>query len=84
MKPFTFQQGTGAWEAGTAPSLVHAYVPVDLGANPDLADLVHGIRTATKDDPLTHVGDEWFHITLFINRWRRKAQVKRITWSLAC
>ncbi|KPI02967.1 hypothetical protein OK074_5117 [Actinobacteria bacterium OK074] len=65
MKPFTFQQGTGTWEAGTAPSLVHAYVPVDLGANPELADLVRGIRTTTKDDPLTHVGDEWFHITLY-------------------
>jgi hypothetical protein len=65
MKPFMFQQGTSAWEAGTAPSLVHAYVPVDLRANPELADLVRGIRTATKDDPLTHVGDAWFHITLY-------------------
>jgi hypothetical protein len=41
MKPFMFQQGKDAWEAGTAPSLVHAYVPVDLSANPELADLVH-------------------------------------------
>lgn len=45
---------------------------------------IRGVRAATADDPLTHVGDEWLHITLFINRWRRKAQVKRITWSLAC
>ncbi|WP_435598199.1 2'-5' RNA ligase family protein [Streptomyces anulatus] len=65
MKPFTFQQGKDAWEAGTAPSLVHAYIPVVLGRNPELSELVHGIRSATKDDPLTHVGDQWFHITLY-------------------
>jgi hypothetical protein len=34
-------------------------------ANSELAELVRGIRAATKDDPLTQVGDEWFHITLY-------------------
>ncbi|MFD7861334.1 2'-5' RNA ligase family protein [Streptomyces sp. NPDC059783] len=65
MKPFTFQQGKGLWEAGRTPSLLHAYVTVDLGHNPELADLIRGVRNATQDDPLTHVGDEWFHITLY-------------------
>ncbi|MGA4846557.1 protein-L-isoaspartate O-methyltransferase family protein [Streptomyces sp. G5(2025)] len=65
MKPFTFQQGKDTWQAGTAPSLVHAYAPVDLGSSPGLADLVRGVRVATKGDPLTHIGDEWFHITLY-------------------
>jgi hypothetical protein len=65
MKPFTFQQGKGLWEAGRAPSLLHAYCTVDLGRNPELAELVRGVRDATQDDPLTHVGDEWFHITLY-------------------
>ncbi|MFD5111766.1 hypothetical protein ACFWNG_05530 [Streptomyces sp. NPDC058391] len=64
MKPFTFQQGKDLWEEGKTPSLAHAYVPVDLGRNPELAELVHGIRAATKADPITHVGDEWLHITL--------------------
>ncbi|WP_274036233.1 2'-5' RNA ligase family protein [Streptomyces sp. MMBL 11-1] len=65
MKPFTFQQGKDLWEAGRTPSLLHAYVTVDLGQNPELAELIRGVRNATKDDPLTHVGDEWFHITLY-------------------
>jgi hypothetical protein len=65
MKPFTFQQGQGLWEAGKAPSLLHAYVTVDLGRHPELAELIHGVRAATQGDPLTHVGDEWFHITLY-------------------
>lgn len=26
---------------------------------------IQGVREATKDDPLTHVGDEWFHVTLY-------------------
>ncbi|WP_414169133.1 hypothetical protein ACMATS_25020 [Streptoverticillium reticulum] len=65
MKPFTFQQGNDLWEEGKAPSLAHAYVSVDLGRNPELAELVHGIRAATQADPLTHVGDDWFHITLY-------------------
>lgn len=65
MKPFTFQQGKGLWEAGRTPSLLHAYVTVDLGRNPELAELIRGVRSATQDDPLTHVGDEWFHITLY-------------------
>lgn len=64
--------------------MLHAYVTVDLGRNPALAELVRGVRAATQDDPLTHIGDEWFHITLFINRWHRKAQVTRLTWSLGC
>lgn len=62
MKPFVFQQGRGSWAMG---SLLHAYVTVDLGRNPELADLVHGVRAATADDPLTHVGDQWLHITLY-------------------
>lgn len=65
MKPYTFQQGKGLWEAGGTPSLLHAYVTVDLGRNPEFAELVRGVRNATQDDPLTHVGDEWFHITLY-------------------
>ncbi|MGW1736566.1 hypothetical protein [Streptomyces sp. NPDC001999] len=68
----------------TMPSLVHAYVPVDLRANPELAEFVRGIQAATKDDQLTHVGDEWFHITLFINRSCEESQMRRLTWSLAC
>ncbi|HWU07012.1 MAG TPA: hypothetical protein VN520_11620 [Streptomyces sp.] len=62
MKPFVFQQGQNSWEKG---SLLHAYVTVDLGRNPELADLVRGVRAATADDPLTHVGDQWLHITLY-------------------
>lgn len=65
MKPFTFQQGKDQWEQARASSLAHAYVPVDLGQNPELAELVHGVRAATKDDPIAHVGDEWLHITLY-------------------
>lgn len=65
MKPFTFRQGQDLWEAGKAPSLLHAYVTVDLGRHPELAELISGVRAATKDDPLTHVGDRWFHITLY-------------------
>ncbi|WP_327416410.1 2'-5' RNA ligase family protein [Streptomyces sp. NBC_01233] len=64
MKPFVFRQGQGAWGAGT-PSLLHAYVAVDLGHHPELFELVRGIRAATNNDPLTHVGDRWFHITLY-------------------
>lgn len=26
---------------------------------------IRGVRNATQGDPLTHVGDEWFHITLY-------------------
>lgn len=65
MKSFTFQWGTEPWKEGTAPSLLHVYVPVALGRNPELAELVHGVRAATKGDPLTHVGDEWLHITIY-------------------
>ncbi|MEV1011757.1 hypothetical protein [Streptomyces sp. NPDC049881] len=65
MKPFTFRQGLDLWEAGNTPSLLHAYVTVDLGRHPELAELIRGVRAATKDDPLAHVGDEWFHITLY-------------------
>lgn len=62
MKPFVFQQGQDSWVKG---SLLHVYVTVDLGRNPELADLVRGVRAATAGDPLTHVGDEWLHITLY-------------------
>ncbi|MFD4258660.1 2'-5' RNA ligase family protein [Streptomyces sp. NPDC058534] len=63
MKPFTFQHGQNLW--GNGLSLLHAYVTVDLGRHPELTELIHGVRTATKDDPLTHIRDEWFHITLY-------------------
>ncbi|MGW7210039.1 hypothetical protein [Streptomyces sp. NPDC054837] len=65
MKPFTFQQGKDHWKAESTPSLLHAYVAVDLGRQPELSELIRGVREATRDDPLTHVGDEWFHITLY-------------------
>ena len=44
---------------------MHAYVAVNLGHHPELFELVRGVRAATRDDPLTHVGDDWFHITLY-------------------
>jgi len=62
MRPFVYQQGQDTWDAG---SLVHAYVAVDLRHHPELFELVRGVRAATRDDPLTHVGDDWFHITLY-------------------
>ncbi|MEV0471884.1 2'-5' RNA ligase family protein [Streptomyces prunicolor] len=65
MKPFTFQQGKDRWHAESTPSLLHVYVAVDLERQPELAELIRGVREATRDDPLTHVGDEWFHITLY-------------------
>ncbi|WP_439681563.1 2'-5' RNA ligase family protein [Embleya sp. MST-111070] len=65
MKPFSFRQGQDLWEAGNTPSLLHAYITVDLGSHPELAELISGVRAATKDDPLAHVGDQWFHITLY-------------------
>ncbi|WP_030017928.1 2'-5' RNA ligase family protein [Streptomyces monomycini] len=65
MKPIAFRQGQDLWAEGDTPSLLHAYIVVDLGRYPDLADLIRGVRTATKDDPLAHVGDPWFHITLY-------------------
>jgi len=30
-----------------------------------LRTYIRGVREATRHDPLTHVGDEWFHITLY-------------------
>lgn len=63
MKPFTFRHGQDLW--GKDLSLLHAYVTVDLGQNPELGELIRGIRAATAGDPLAHVGDEWFHITLY-------------------
>lgn len=30
-----------------------------------LGPYIRGVRAATKDDPLTHVGDDWFHMTLY-------------------
>ncbi|MER7986482.1 2'-5' RNA ligase family protein [Streptomyces noursei] len=65
MKPFTFQQGKDHWKAESTPSLLHAYVAVELGRQPELSELIRGVREATRDDPLIHVGDEWFHITLY-------------------
>ncbi|MFJ6898232.1 2'-5' RNA ligase family protein [Streptomyces hokutonensis] len=65
MKPFTFQQGKDSWNAESTTSLLHAYVAVDLERQPELSELIRGVREATRDDPLTHVGDEWFHITLY-------------------
>lgn len=62
MKPFTFMYGQRPWPPGL--TLLHIYVVVDLGANPELAALIKGCRDATRDYPLSHVGDDWFHITM--------------------
>lgn len=64
MKPFVFQQGQDTWGAGT-PSLLHAYVAVDLDHHSELLELIRGIRAATEGDPLAHGGDRWLHITLY-------------------
>jgi hypothetical protein len=63
MKPFIFQHGQRIWPKGL--TLLHVYAVVDLDHNPEFAELVRGIRAATKDEPLSHVGDRWFHITLY-------------------
>ena len=41
------------------------YVVADLARNPGLAALVEGCRSATDGFPLAHVGDDWFHLTLY-------------------
>jgi hypothetical protein len=51
MKPYTFQQGKGLWKAGRTPSLLPAHVTVDLGRNPELAELIRGFRNAIQNDP---------------------------------
>ena len=62
MEPFVFKHGQGLWDAGT---LLHVYVVADLDRDREFAALVNGVRAATADDPLTHVGDEWLHVTLY-------------------
>ncbi|MCD7437295.1 2'-5' RNA ligase family protein [Streptomyces lincolnensis] len=52
-------------ENGEHAVLLHAYVAVDLELQPELSELIRGVREATRADPLTHIGDEWFHITLY-------------------
>lgn len=64
MKPFTFRRGQEEWDQESSPSLLHAYVTVDLSRQPELAALVQGARDALLDFPLSHVQDPWFHITL--------------------
>ncbi|MFE7115138.1 2'-5' RNA ligase family protein [Streptomyces sp. NPDC057654] len=63
MKPFVFRQGQSIWRAGL--TLLHVYAVVDFERSPAFAELVRCVRAATKGDPLSHVGDEWFHITLY-------------------
>ncbi|MFI7104121.1 2'-5' RNA ligase family protein [Streptomyces sp. NPDC050161] len=63
MIPFAFEHGQGPWTEGL--TLLHAYAIADLNRNPELAELVAGVRAATAGDPLSHVGDDWFHITLY-------------------
>lgn len=63
MKPFIFMYGQRPWPEGL--TLLHAYIVVDMDRHPDLGALIRDVRAATKVDPLQHVGDEWFHITLY-------------------
>ncbi|NBE52000.1 2'-5' RNA ligase family protein [Streptomyces boluensis] len=63
MKPFIFRHGQDVW--GKDLSLLHAYVTVDLGQNPELAELIRDVRAATVGDPLRHVDDGGFHVTLY-------------------
>ena len=81
MKPFVFQHAQDVWPEGE--TLLHVYLtPHDQDR--ELAALVARGRAVLREFPITCVEDRWLHITIVINRWRRKAQVKRITWSLAC
>lgn len=73
MKPFVFQHGQGPWPHGL--TLLHAYVVADLSRNPELAALIAGVRAATEGDPLTHVEDDWFHITLYQLSEKPAAQI---------
>ncbi len=63
MEPFTFKHGRDLWPEGL--TLLHVYVTVQLDRNPELAALINGCREATREDPLTHVSDSWFHITMY-------------------
>jgi hypothetical protein len=62
VQPFVFRRGSEIWPPDLA--LLHVYAVIDLQRNRDLAALIEGCRAATSGDPLTHVGDRWFHITL--------------------
>ncbi|MER6530224.1 hypothetical protein [Streptomyces sp. NPDC001508] len=63
MKPLVFQHGQGPWPEGL--TLLHACAVAGLSRTPELAGLIAGVRAATEGDPLTPVGDDWFHITLY-------------------
>jgi hypothetical protein len=63
MRPFTFMHGQEPWPEGL--TLLHVYVVADLARNPELATLIAGCRAATAGMPLAHVGDDWFHITMY-------------------
>ncbi|WP_167501638.1 hypothetical protein [Streptomyces malaysiensis] len=81
MKPFVFQHAQDVWPEGE--TLLHVYItPSDRDR--ELAALVKHGRAALRGFPITDVEDHWLHITIVINRWRRKAQVKRLTLSLTC
>ncbi|NIY65560.1 2'-5' RNA ligase family protein [Streptomyces malaysiensis] len=76
MKPFVFQHGQGPWPEGL--TLLHAYAIADLSRNPELAELIAGVRAATEGDPLTHIGDDWFHITLYQLSEKPAAQITQV------
>ena len=82
MQPFEFKRADTSWPEGE--TLLHVYALCDLASHPALAALVRGARAALRDFPLSHVEDRWLHITIVINRSRRKDQVRHLTWSLAC
>jgi len=63
LKPFTFMHEQEPWPEGL--TLLHVYVVADLARNPELATLIQGCRAATAGWPLAHVGDDWFHLTLY-------------------
>ncbi|TMR07822.1 2'-5' RNA ligase family protein, partial [Nonomuraea turkmeniaca] len=63
MKPFIFQHGTTPWPAEL--TLLHVYAIVDLESNPELGQLIKEVRAATQGAPLAHIGNDWFHITLY-------------------
>ncbi len=63
MQPITFRRGRQEWDK-RSPSLLHVYITVDLGRQPELAALVRGARDVLGGFPLSHVQDRWLHITL--------------------
>ncbi|MGW0731758.1 2'-5' RNA ligase family protein [Streptomyces sp. NPDC002851] len=62
MQPFVFKRADGDWPEGE--TLLHVYATVDLDRNRELAALVNGGREVLGDFPLSHVEDQWLHITI--------------------